>query len=38
MIDAGMDFNTVFNQMTPDEVSEANCALDYYIEMVKKQK
>lgn len=31
-----MDFNTVFYQMTPNEISEANCALDYYIDLLEK--
>lgn len=31
-----MDYNTVFWQMTPDEIAEANAALDLYIEAVKE--
>ena len=31
-----MDFNTVFYQMTPNEISEANYALDYYIDLLEK--
>ena len=34
--DGGLDYNTVFNQMTPDQVSEANLALDKMIEMQKQ--
>lgn len=33
-----MSYNTVFNQMTPNEVSEANCALDHYISLMKRQQ
>lgn len=36
VIDAKMDYNTVFWQMTPGEIAEANAALDLYIEAVKK--
>lgn len=35
VIDAKMDYNTVFWQMTPGEIAEANAALDLYIEAVK---
>lgn len=31
-----MDFNTVFHQMTPNEIHEANAAFDLYIEALKK--
>nr|DAO02139.1 MAG TPA: hypothetical protein [Caudoviricetes sp.]DAU25602.1 MAG TPA: hypothetical protein [Caudoviricetes sp.] len=33
-----MDFNTVFYQMTPNQVSEANYALDYYIKLMKENR
>lgn len=33
--DGGFDYNTVFHQMTPDQISEANLALD---EMIAAQK
>ena len=36
VLDAGLDFNTVFHQMSPNEISEANAALDLYIGAVKK--
>lgn len=36
MLDAGMDFNTVFYQMSPAEVVEANAAFDVLIELRKK--
>lgn len=35
VLDAGMDFNTVFHQMSPNEIGEANAALDLYIETIK---
>ena len=39
VIDAKMDYNTVFHQMLPSEIDEANAALDLYIaEMKKAQK
>lgn len=31
--DGGLDYNTVFHQMTMDEIDEANAALDYMIKM-----
>lgn len=34
--DCGLDYNTVFNQMTPDEILEANAALDMKIEQERK--
>lgn len=34
--DCGMDYNTVFNQMTMGEVREANAALDLKIEAEKR--
>ena len=34
--DGGLDYNTVFHQMTRDEVDEANAALDLLIEKQKK--
>lgn len=36
VLDAGMDFNTVFYQMLPSEVAEANAAYDLLIEAQKK--
>lgn len=35
--DGGFDYNTVFHQMTMDEVEEANAALDLYNEQIKRQ-
>lgn len=35
--DGGFDYNTVFHQMTMDEVEEANVALDIVMEEQKKQ-
>lgn len=37
VLDAKMDYNTVFHQMLPSEIDEANKALDLYIEQMKKQ-
>nr|DAR71788.1 MAG TPA: hypothetical protein [Caudoviricetes sp.]DAT24808.1 MAG TPA: hypothetical protein [Caudoviricetes sp.] len=37
MLDGGLDFNTVFYQMSPNQVSEANYALDYYIHLMNKK-
>jgi hypothetical protein len=34
--DAHFDYNTVFNQMTPEEIEEANIALDIYADQLKK--
>lgn len=36
--DMNLDYNTVFNQMTPKEIDEANMALDIYIEMMNKKR
>ena len=36
VLDAKMDYNTVFNQMSPNEINEANAALDIYIERANK--
>ena len=36
--DGGFDYNTVFHQMTEDEVDMANIALDIAIAQAKKQK
>ncbi|WP_302326285.1 hypothetical protein [Enterocloster lavalensis] len=36
VLDAGMDFNTVFYQMSPAEVVEANAAFDLLIGLRKK--
>ena len=36
MLDAKMDYNTVFHQMLPSEIDEANAAFDLYIEATKK--
>lgn len=35
VLDAGMNYNTVFNQMDPNEIAEANAALDLYIKARK---
>lgn len=35
--DCGFDYNTVFHQMTMDEVEEANAALDLYYEKINKK-
>ena len=34
--DIGIDYNTAFHQMTPNEVAEANAALDLQEEAMKK--
>lgn len=36
VLDAKMDYNTVFYQMLPNEINEANAALDIYIEQANK--
>ena len=36
VLDAKMDYNTVFHQMLPSEVEEANAALDMYIAAMKQ--
>lgn len=36
VLDAGMDYNTVFNQMSPLEVAEANAAYDLLLEARRK--
>ena len=36
VLDAKMDYNTVFHQMLPSEVEEANAALDMYIYEMKQ--
>ncbi len=36
--DCGLDYNTVFHQMTLGEVREANAALDIKIEMEKRAR
>lgn len=36
VLDAKMDYNTVFHQMLPSEIDEANMALDIYIAEVQK--
>lgn len=38
VLDGKMDYNTVFHQMLPSEIDEANAALDIYIAAMKKQK
>lgn len=41
VLDGKLDYNTVFHQMLPSEINEANVALDIYIEKTKaaaKQK
>ncbi len=35
--DGGLDYNTVFHQMLPSEIEEANAALDRMIELSKKK-
>jgi hypothetical protein len=35
--DIGIDYNTAFHQMTPNEVAEANAALDLQEEAMKKE-
>lgn len=35
VLDAGLDYNTVFNQMLPDEIAEANAAFDLLIKAKK---
>ena len=37
VLDAKMDYNTVFHQMLPCEIDEANAALDIYIEEMEKK-
>lgn len=37
VLGAGIAFNTVFHQMTPDEIREANAAFDLYLEAKKKK-
>lgn len=34
--DGNFDYNTVFNQMTPEEVEEANVALDIYNDALQR--
>lgn len=36
VLDAKMDYNTVFHQMLPSEIDEANAALDIYIDLCNK--
>lgn len=36
VLDAKMDYNTVFHQMLPSEIDEANAALDIYIAAMNK--
>lgn len=36
VLDAKMDYNTVFHQMLPSEIDEANAAFDIYIAAMKK--
>jgi len=36
VLDGKMDYNTVFHQMLPSEINEANAALDIYIEKMKQ--
>lgn len=38
VLGAGIAFNTVFHQMTPDEIREANAAFDFYLVTQKKKK
>ena len=37
VLDAKIDYNTVFHQMLPSEIDEANAALDLYIAAAKKE-
>lgn len=36
VLDGKLDYNTVFYQMSPNEINEANAALDIYIERAQK--
>lgn len=36
VFDGKMDYNTVFHQMLPSEIDEANAALDIYIDAMNK--
>ena len=36
VLDAKMDYNTVFHQMLPSEINEANAALDIYIDKMNE--
>lgn len=36
VLDAKMEYHTVFYQMTPMEIAEANAAYDLYLAAVKK--
>ena len=36
VLDGKMDYNTVFHQMLPSEINEANAALDIYIDAMNK--
>lgn len=38
IFDGGMDYGTVFYQMTPAQIDEANAALDYLIELQNKRE
>lgn len=38
VLDANLDFNTVFHQMEPSEIAEANAAYDLYLAAVRKAK
>lgn len=38
MLDAGMDYNTVFHQMLPDEILEANAAYDLLLKARKPKR
>jgi len=38
IFDGGIDYNTVWNQMTPAEVDEANAALDYMCELQNRER
>lgn len=38
MSEGGFDYNTVFHQMTPEEIEMANIALDMAIKAMKKGK
>jgi len=38
VLDGKLDYNTVFHQMLPSEIDEANAALDLYIAAMKKKQ
>ena len=36
IFDGHMDYETVFCRLTPNEITEANAALDHYIDLMNK--